>query len=65
MEVKTLKTYIKTNLANGVIKPFKSPAGAPILFNLELDGSFWLCVDYKGFNNLMIKNWYPLSLVGE
>ena len=31
VELKTLKTYIKTNLANGFIRPLKSPAGAPIL----------------------------------
>ena len=30
VELKTLKTYIETNLANGFIKPSKSPAGAPI-----------------------------------
>ena len=33
VELETLKTYIETNLANGFIRPSKSPAGAPILFN--------------------------------
>ena len=33
VELKTLKTYIKTNLANGFIQLSKSPAGAPILFD--------------------------------
>ena len=28
MELETLKTYIETNLANGFIRPSKSPAGA-------------------------------------
>ena len=32
VELKTLKTYIKTNLANGFIRPLKSPAGASIPF---------------------------------
>ena len=32
VELETLKTYIETNLANGFIRPSKSPAGAPILF---------------------------------
>ena len=31
VELKTLKTYIKTNMANGFIRPLKSLAGAPIL----------------------------------
>ena len=65
VELETLKTYIKTNLANGFIRPSKSPAGAPILFIRKRDGSLWLCVDYQGLNNLTIKNRYPLPLIGE
>ena len=65
VELKTLKTYIETNLANGFIRALKSPAGAPILFVRKPDGSLRLCVDYRGLNNLTIKNWYPLPLIGE
>ena len=65
VELKTLKTYIETNLANGFIKPSKSSTGAPILFNRKSDGFLRLCVDYRGFNNLTIRNWYPLLLIGE
>ena len=46
VELKTLKTYIKTNLANSFIRPLKSPAGAPILFVCKPDVSFRLCVYY-------------------
>ena len=46
VELETLKTYIKTNLAHSFIRPCKSLAGAPILFNRKSDGSFYLCVDY-------------------
>ena len=65
VELKTLKAYIETNLANGFIRPSKSPAGAPILFDRKSDGSLRLCVDYRGLNNLTIKNRYPLPLIGE
>ncbi len=65
VELETLKTYIENNLANGFIRPSKSPAGAPILFDKKPDGSLRLCVDYRGLNNLTIKNRYPLPLVGE
>ena len=65
VELETLKAYIETNLANGFIRPSKSPAGAPILFDWKLDGSLRLCVDYQGLNNLTIKNRYPLPLIGE
>ena len=65
VELETLKTYIETNLKNGFIKPSKSPAGAPILFDKKPNKSFQLCVDYWRLNNLTIKNQYPLPLVGE
>ena len=65
VELETLKAYIETNLANGFIRPSKSPAGAPILFDRKSDGSLRLCVDYQGLNNPTIKNRYPLPLIGE
>ena len=65
VELETLKAYIETNLANGFIRPSKSPAGAPILFDQKSDGSLRLYVDYRGLNNLTIKNRYPLPLIGE
>ena len=65
VELKTLKAYIETNLANGFIKPSKSPAGTPILFDWKLESSLRLCVNYWDFNNLTIKNWYPFPLIGE
>ena len=65
VELKTLKIYIKTNLTNGFIWPSKSPADALILFVYKPDNSFCLCVNYQGLNNLTIKNWYPLLLIGK
>ena len=56
MELETLKTYIKTYLKTGFIRPSKSPTGASIFFDKKPDGSFCLCVDYPGLNNLTIKN---------
>ena len=55
-ELETLKTYIKTNLANGFIRFSKSPAGAPIFFDRKPNKSLCLCVDYWGLNNINIKN---------
>ena len=65
MELETLKVYIETNLANGFIRLSKPPADAPILFDRKSDGSLRLCVNYHDFNNLIIKNWYLLLLIGE
>ena len=65
VELEMLKTYIKTNLANGFIRLSKSPVEAPIFFNKKPNKSFQLCVDYWGLNNLTIKNIYLLPLVRE
>ena len=65
VELETLKTYIETNLANGFIRPSKSSAGASILFDRKPDKSLRLCVDYRDFNNITIKNRYPIPLIGE
>ena len=46
IELKTLKTYIKINLANNFIRPFKSPAGTLVLYVCKLHSSLWLCINY-------------------
>lgn len=63
VELKTLKTYIETNLANKFIKIFKLPVDILIYFDRKLNKFFWLCVNYKDFNNLIFKNQYLLLLV--
>ena len=42
----------------GLVGPFKLPTGVSIFFDRKSDRSLRLCVDYRGFNNLIIKNWY-------
>ena len=64
-ELETLKTYIETHLKTGFIQPSKFPVGAPILLDKKPDSSLRLCVDYRGLNNLTIKNQYLLPLIGE
>ena len=56
VELETLKTYIKTNLANNFIRLSKYPVKAPIFFDKKPDGSLQLCVDYQGLTNFTIKN---------
>ena len=65
VELEIWKTYIETNLANGFIRPFKSLTGASILFDRKPDRSLRFCMDYQGFNNIIIKNRYPLPLIGK
>ncbi len=65
VELEILKIYIKTNLANGFIRPSKSPVGVLIFLDKKPDGSLRLCVNYWDLNNLTIKNQYLLPLVEE
>lgn len=65
VELEILKTYIKTTLSNGFIRLSKSPVAALILFVQKLDSSFRLYADYRGLNNLTIKNQCPFPLIKE
>jgi hypothetical protein len=62
---KILRKYLDNNLAKGFIRPSSSPAAAPILFIRKPGKDFRLCVNYRDFNVITIKNRYPLPLVKE
>ena len=64
-ELRTLEEYINDALAKGLIRESKSPAGAPILFVPKKDGTLHLCVDYRGLNEMTVKNRHPLPLISE
>lgn len=64
-ELRALWEYIKENLPRGVIRNSTSPAGAPIIFVKKSDGTLRLCVDYRGLNEITIKDRYPLPLMEE
>jgi hypothetical protein len=65
VELRTLKAYIETNLADGFIQQSASPAAAPILFGKRNDRSLRLCVNYRALNNATVKNRYPLPLFSQ
>jgi hypothetical protein len=65
VELKTLKAYIETNLANGFIQRSSSPAAAPMLFAKKKDSGLQLCVDYRALNRATVKNRYPVPLISE
>jgi hypothetical protein len=63
VELETLRSYIKENLASGYLRHSQSPASAPIFFVKKKDGSLHLVVDYRGLNKITIRNQYPLPLI--
>lgn len=55
-----MEKYLSESLAAGVIRPSSSPAGKG--FFVKKDGSLCPCIDYRGLNDITIKNRYPLPL---
>jgi hypothetical protein len=64
-ELKELKKQLTELQEAGYIHPSSSPWGAPILFVQKKDGSQRMCVDYRSFNDVTIKNKYPLPHIED
>jgi RNase H-like domain found in reverse transcriptase/Reverse transcriptase (RNA-dependent DNA polymerase)/Integrase zinc binding domain/Chromo (CHRromatin Organisation MOdifier) domain/Retrotransposon gag protein len=64
-ELAVLKEYIDKNLKKGYIRESTSRAGAPVLFVPKKDKELRLVVDYRGLNNVTIKDRYSTPLPNE
>ncbi|GJW63799.1 putative reverse transcriptase domain-containing protein [Tanacetum coccineum] len=64
-----VKTIMNTKLQElqdkGFIRPSHSLWEAPMLFVKKKDGSFRMCIDYREFNKLTVKNRYPLPRIDD
>ena len=65
IKLKMFKTYIKTNLANDFIQFSKSLVRTSIFFIRKPEGSFCIYINHQDLNNLFIKNWCLLPLIGK
>jgi hypothetical protein len=63
--LQVLRGYLDENEKWGWIRRSTSPAGAPIHFVKNKDGTLRLCVDYRQLNEITIKDHTPLPLIGE
>ncbi|KAL0149260.1 hypothetical protein M9458_055494, partial [Cirrhinus mrigala] len=61
-EREAMDKYISESLNAGLIRPSSSPAGAGFFF-VKKDGSLRPCIDYRGLNDITIRNRYPLPLM--
>ncbi|KAF7648883.1 hypothetical protein LDENG_00150580, partial [Lucifuga dentata] len=62
-ERETMDKYIQSSLAAGIIRTSSSPVGAGFFFIEKKDKSLRPCIDYRGLNEVTIKNRYPLPLL--
>ncbi|KAL0196874.1 hypothetical protein M9458_005414, partial [Cirrhinus mrigala] len=61
-EHQAMEEYVAEGLRAGTIRPSSSPAAAGFFFVKKKDGGLRPCVDYRGLNQLTIKNRHPLPL---
>ncbi|HVW99810.1 MAG TPA: reverse transcriptase domain-containing protein, partial [Candidatus Babeliaceae bacterium] len=65
LEDETVKAFIEENLANGRIRPSKSPWASGFFFVKKKDGKLRPVQDYRMLNNATKKNAYPLPLIRD
>jgi len=60
-----METYINDSMAACTIRPSSSPAEAGFFFVEKKDKTLRPCIDYRGLNDITIKNRYPLPLIAS
>lgn len=60
-----MEEYINNSLAAGIIRPSSSPLGAGFFFVEKKDGTLRPCIDFRGLNDITVKNKYPLPLMNS
>ncbi|KAL0154770.1 hypothetical protein M9458_049033, partial [Cirrhinus mrigala] len=61
-EHQAMEEYVAEGLRASTIRPSSSPAAAGFFFVKKKDGGLRPCVDYRGLNQITIKNRHPLPL---
>jgi hypothetical protein len=64
-ELKEMQERLNELLNQGLIRPSKSPYGAPVLFVYKEGKKPRMCMDYRALNKLTIKNNYPLPRIDD
>ena len=64
-ELTETKRQIDEYLKAEQITPSTSPFGSPILLVKKKDGTMRMCIDYRGLNDITIKNTFPIPRVDD
>lgn len=64
-ELRCVKKWIDEMLDKGFIRESSAPCAAPLLLAAKPGGGVRICQDYRGLNNVTVKNRYPLPLIRE
>ncbi len=60
-----MEEYIDAALKAGIIWPSSLPAGAGFFFVGKKDKTLRPCIDFRGLNDITVKNRYPLPLISS
>ncbi|GJS78008.1 putative reverse transcriptase domain-containing protein [Tanacetum coccineum] len=63
--MKELADQLHELFEKGYKRPSSSPRAAPVLFVKKKDGLFWMCIDYRVLNKLIVKNLYLLPKIDD
>ena len=64
-ELKETKRQIYEYLDAGHVRPSSSSFGAPVLLVKKKDGSMRMCIDYRGLNDITVKNNFPIPRIDD
>ena len=59
------KRLVQDLLKCGLITKSRSPYAAPVVLVGKKDGSFSLCIDYRGLNKITIKKKFPIPFIDD
>lgn len=65
MQKDVIDKMVRDMLDQGIIQYSSSPYASPIVLVKKKDGSWRLCVDYRGLNKQTIKDKYPIPLLED
>lgn len=64
-ELRVIRKWLDENLNKGFIRESRASCAAPLMLAAKPGGGIRICQDYRGLNNVTIKNRYPLPLIRE